>query len=181
MNWSFFKKFITFMLCWMQCTHQFSHMRKYQCIKRCCENFINMTKLLVSSYNRFDVVIVYFIIYVIVCIFNELIANQFFYQLRWFRFQIFRMNLHSTLNTNISIHIENLIETTRYIDQKLKTLKNFLVSINQSVLKFLNFKYFQMIYYIIYSQISWFMFRNQISNWNSKTFSFFLFCIRINH
>ena len=130
MNWSFFRKFITFIFCWMQCTHQFSHIRKYQCIKRCDENFINMTKLLVLSYNRFDVAIVYFIIYVIVIIFNELIANQFFYQLQWFRFQIFRINLHSTSNTNIFIHIESLIETTRYIDQKLKTLNNFLVSIS---------------------------------------------------
>ena len=169
------------MLCWMQYTHQFSHKRKYQCIKRCCENSINMTKLLVSLYNRFDVAIVYFIIYVIVCLFNELIANQFFYRLQWFRFQIFRINRHSTSNTNISIHIESLIKTICYIDQKFKTLRNFLVSINQFVLNFLNFKYFQMIYHIIYSQISWFMFFNQISNWNSKTLSFFLFCICINH
>ena len=136
MNWSSFRKFITFMLCWMQCTHQFSHMRKYQCIKRCCENSINMTKLLVSSYNRSDVATVYFIIYVIVCIFSELIANQFFYQLQWFRSLISRIDLHSTSNTDISIHIESLIEATRYIDQRLKALKNLLVSISQSASSF---------------------------------------------
>ena len=129
MNWSFFRRFITFMFCWMQCTHQLSHVRKYRCVNRCCADFINMTKLLVSLYNRSDVAIVYFIIYVIVCIFNELIANQFFYQLQWLRFQIFRIDLHSTSNTDISIHIESLIETTRYIDQRLKALKNLLVSI----------------------------------------------------
>ena len=97
--------------------------------------------------------------------------NQLSFQ--WIRHQIFRISLQTSSNTNISIHIENLIETTRYIDQKFKTLKNFLVSINQFALRFLDFRYFQMIYHITYSQISWFMSRNQISNWNSKTFSFF--------
>ena len=39
---------------------------------------------------------VYFIIYVIVCIFDELIVNQFLYQLQWFRLQIFRKDLHQS-------------------------------------------------------------------------------------
>ena len=51
----FHKKFIAYTFCWMQCTHQLSHVRKYQCVNRCCVDFINMTKLFVSLYNRFDV------------------------------------------------------------------------------------------------------------------------------
>ena len=43
------------MLYWMKCTHQFSHVRKYRCVNRCCADSINMTKLLVLLYNRFDV------------------------------------------------------------------------------------------------------------------------------
>ena len=39
---------------------------------------------------------VYFIIYVIVCIFCELIANQFLYQLQWYWSSISRINLHSS-------------------------------------------------------------------------------------
>ena len=39
----------------MQRTHRLSHMRKYQCDSRCCADSINMTKLFVSWYNRFDV------------------------------------------------------------------------------------------------------------------------------
>ena len=39
----------------MQRTYQLSHMRKYRCDNRCCVDFINMTKLLISWYNRFDV------------------------------------------------------------------------------------------------------------------------------
>ena len=49
------KRSIAYTLCWMQCTHQQSHVRKYRCVNRCCADSINMTKLLVSSYNRFDV------------------------------------------------------------------------------------------------------------------------------
>ena len=51
----FHKKFIAYTFCWMQCTHSLSHVRKYQCVNRCCVDSINMTKLLVSLYNRFDV------------------------------------------------------------------------------------------------------------------------------
>ena len=36
----------------MQRTHQLSHMREYRCASRCCAGSINMTKLLVSWYNR---------------------------------------------------------------------------------------------------------------------------------
>ena len=39
----------------MQRTHQLSHMRKYRCDNRCCADSINMTKLLISWYNRSDV------------------------------------------------------------------------------------------------------------------------------
>ena len=37
-----------------------------------------------------------FIIYVIVCTLRELIANQFLYQLQWFRSQVSRIDLHSS-------------------------------------------------------------------------------------
>ena len=52
---TFSKKFIAYTLCWMQCTHQLLHVRKYRCVNRCCVDFINMTKLFVLLYNRFDV------------------------------------------------------------------------------------------------------------------------------
>ena len=39
----------------MQRTHHSAHMRKYRCDNRCCADSINMTKLFVSLYNRFDV------------------------------------------------------------------------------------------------------------------------------
>ena len=39
----------------MQRTHHSTHMRKYRCDNRCCVDFINITKLFVSLYNRFDV------------------------------------------------------------------------------------------------------------------------------
>ena len=39
----------------MQRTHQLSHMREYRCVNRCCADSINIMKLLVSLYNRFDV------------------------------------------------------------------------------------------------------------------------------
>ena len=51
-------------------------------------------------------------------------------KLQWFRFRIFRMNLHFSTNTNIFIHIESLIKANRYFDQKFKTLNHFLVSIS---------------------------------------------------
>ena len=39
----------------MQRTHSLSQMRKYQCDSNCCADFIDMTKLLVSWYHRFDI------------------------------------------------------------------------------------------------------------------------------
>ena len=51
----FHKRFIAYTFCWMQCTHQLSHVRKYRYVNRCCVDSINMTKLFVSSCNRFDV------------------------------------------------------------------------------------------------------------------------------
>ena len=39
----------------MQRIHYSTHMRKYRCNNRCCVDFINMTKLFVSLYNRFNV------------------------------------------------------------------------------------------------------------------------------
>ena len=49
--------------------------------------------------------------------------------------------------------------------------------LDQFVSKFSNFKYFQMIYHIIYSQISWLMSHSQTSNRNSRTLFHVLLCI----
>ena len=123
---------------------------------------------------------VYFIIYVIVCIFCELIVNQSLYQLQWFRSSISRINLHSLSKYKyLYLHrksdkSESLFwSETQSVEQSSR--------LDQFVSRFFDFKYFQMIYHITYSQISWLMFRSQISNWNSKTFSSFLLCICINH
>ena len=51
--------------------------------------------------------------------------------------------------------------------------------LDQFVSRFSSFKYFQMIYHIIYSQISWFMFHNQTSNRNSRSFFHVFLCICI--
>ena len=51
--------------------------------------------------------------------------------------------------------------------------------LDQSVSKFSSFRYFQMIYHIIYSQISWFMSHSQISNRNSRTLFHVFLCICI--
>ena len=148
MNWSSFKRFITLMLYWMQCTHQFSHMQKYQCVNRCCDDFTNMIKLLVSSYNRFDVAIVYFIIYVIVYILNELTANQFFYQLQWFRSQIFRIDLHQSSKCRYFYSHRKSDRNESLSWSKIKSAEQF-PCLDQSASRFSSVKYFQMICHII--------------------------------
>ena len=122
----------------------------------------------------------YFIIYVIVCIFCELTADQSLYQLQWFRSSISRINLHSSSKYRYlyshrkSDKSESLSwSETQSVEQSSR--------LDQSASRFSNFRYFQMIYHITYSQISWLMSRSQTSNWNSRTFSSFLLCICINH
>ena len=47
-NYLIFKKFTTCTFCWIQCTNQFSYMRKYQCVKHRNNDFIDATKSLFS-------------------------------------------------------------------------------------------------------------------------------------
>ena len=51
----FQKRFIAYTFYWMNCTHRLSHAFKYRCVNRCYVDFINVMKLLVSSYIRFNV------------------------------------------------------------------------------------------------------------------------------
>ena len=123
---------------------------------------------------------VYFIIYVIVCTLCELTANQSLYRLQRSRSQISRIDLHSSSKYRYlysyrkSDRSESLSwSETQSVEQSSR--------LDQFASRFSNFRYFQMIYHITYSQISWFMFRNQTSNWNSRTFSLFLLYICTNH
>ena len=94
-------------------------------------------------------------------------------QLQWFRFQIFRINLHSSSKYEYFYSHRKFDKKSLRWSETQNAKQSF--RLDQSVSRFSDFKYFQMIYHIIYSQISRFMSRSQISNWNSKTFHLFYF------
>ena len=140
----------------MQCTHQLSHTSKYRRFSRCDVDFTNMTKLLVSSYNRSDIARIQRSLHskarvfdflhfrlrtrfwkkqtldrlFISSIFANWLQINFFINCNDFDFNYFAWVCIRHQSTDISIHIESLIETNRYFDQKFKTLSNFFISIN---------------------------------------------------
>ena len=54
-NYLISKKFTTCTFYKIQCTNQFSYMRKYQCVKRRNNDFVDTTKRFFSCCNRFDI------------------------------------------------------------------------------------------------------------------------------
>ena len=99
--------------------------------------------------------------------------------MQWFRFQIFRIDLHSSSKYKYLYSHRKSNRKSLFWSETQSVEQSF--SLDQIVSRISSFEYFQMIYHIICSQISWLVSRNQISNWNSKTFSSFLFCICTSH
>ena len=97
--------------------------------------------------------LVYFVIYVIVCRLRELIANQFFYRLQWFRSQIFRIDLHLSSKYKYFYSHRKFDRSDSLHWSEIQNVEEFF-RLDQSVSRFSNFRYFQMVYHITYSQIS---------------------------
>ena len=107
--------------------------------------------------------------------FRELTADQFFYQLQWFRFQVFRIDLHSSSKHKYFYSHRKSDRSESLFWSETQNVEQF-SHLDQSVSRFSNFRYFQMIYHITYSQISWFTcFAVKFRTEFRKRFHFFYF------